>query len=305
MSRIVTIVFALLIIGSLTTVLPAEESKKKSKPAATQGTPADLNELSLEVSVLQTLHHLQLTKDQLQILAVLAPKTAAMPGQRKDAKGSASIRTTLTALRKALIEADDERIDKLNEELADRIVKEMTEFDDTIEATEAAQREAPKLLRRLSPRQVGRFFVANADELPDPLEQLLKAVEKAQKAKGDDWRDLRDNVPEAVARLLSGSDTEKAGKISDRVFDLLQQAHEMTGAEFTKKSPELEKTAKAIAESTGPVDVLSHVMEAALADVLSNPRLANAVALLLKQPDKPKVDEGDIKKDKPTPPKPQ
>ena len=108
-------------------------------------------------------------------------------------------------------------------------------------------------------------------------------MNKVRGLKDEQWKQLRDEVSEEVARLVAGLDTEKAGHVSDRVVQLLIQVRALKDDEFKKERPELEKTARQIVGEVGPLDVLRHAVERSLADLLSNPRLAAAIDARLKK----------------------
>ncbi len=98
-----------------------------------------------------------------------------------------------------------------------------------------------------------------------------------------DLKQVRDEVSEEVGRLAAGLDVDKAGQISDQVVQLLIQARALQEQEFKKRQPQLEKEARQIVGEIGPVDVIRHVVEQALAEMLSNPRLTAAIDARLKK----------------------
>src|SRR5208283_5317680 len=71
-----------------------------------------LNDLSMEVAALLTLHKFEMTRQQLEVLRKLAPETAPIPTDRDTAKANDQCRQVLTNLRAALLEEkrDEDRI---------------------------------------------------------------------------------------------------------------------------------------------------------------------------------------------------
>ena len=115
--------------------------------AAAPGAQPSLNDLSMEVAALQVLHDLRLTATQLQTVRRLAKETVPEESTREVAKASAEFRRTLMDMRDVLVADDDEeRIDKLLEQLEELGQKEKPELDDAAEVTEEARRQAPQLV---------------------------------------------------------------------------------------------------------------------------------------------------------------
>jgi hypothetical protein len=242
-----------------------------------------LNDLSMEVAALQTFYQLQLTPAQLEALRKFAKETAAESSAREPAKASADFRRTLTALRAALVEEDDERIDQLQDELDDLRENEKPELDDHIEMTDGARERAPELLRLLSPRQVAAYLGGHADEVPEPVERILEALARVRDLNPKEWKQLRETVAEEVGRGVVGLDLDKISQVGDKVIQLLIHARALKPEEFKAERPELEKMAREIVGNLSPFDVLRHALLQDLAELLSNPRLLAAVEVRLKK----------------------
>ncbi|HEV3263630.1 MAG TPA: hypothetical protein VG013_42740 [Gemmataceae bacterium] len=248
------------------------------KPAA-----ESLNDLNLEVEALQTLHALQATRPQMQKLRSLARQTADKPPVREAAKASEKFRKSLAELRDALAaNRDDERINKLTDKLDQLRNADKPELDDDIDITEEAREQAPKLLRMLTAGQVAGYLGSYADTIGDPLGRIQEALEKVRGLKDKEWKETRDQVCEDVGELVAGLDGDKATEVSDRVRQLLIMARGLRDEEFKKERPGLERMARRIVGDLGPTDVLRHVMERHLAELLSNPRLSAALEARLK-----------------------
>jgi hypothetical protein len=242
---------------------------------------SSLNDLSMEVAALQALYEFQLTPEQMKGLRQLAPETAGKPGARQAAKASAEYAKTLVELHGALVQpAKAERIHELEEKLAELAQNEAPELDDLIELTEAACRRAPELLRQLSARQVASYIAQF--EFPDPLELLHAALDQVRPLAPKEWKEFREELSSEVGRLVAGLDAERAGRVGDKVVQWLIQIRSLTEEEFKAQRSELERAARQIVGDLGPLDVLRHELEYALAELLSNPRLEAALAVRLR-----------------------
>jgi hypothetical protein len=250
---------------SLGRASPAEEVKKSGPPS--------LNDLSLEIAALETLYYLRATPAQKEKLRDLAEETADRSGLRQAAKGSAKFRQTMTDLRLALVKEEDKRVEELAKQLEDLRNAENPELDDAVEITDEARERAPEALRLLTPGQVAGYVGAYAESIPDPLEQLLDALDKVRDLKPDEWKELRDMLSDEVGWLVAGLDAEQASQVGDQVVQLLIMARALKEKDFQKQRPELEKKAREIVGQVGPTDVLRHFLERSLAELLSNPRL--------------------------------
>ena len=144
----------------------------------------DLNDLSLEVNALSTIHSLKLTDAQMQKLR-LAKETAQKPGKRTPASASKDYREKLLALRTALIEQNDERIEELNDELDELRDKENPTVDDGVDLTAAARKRAPEALKLLRVQQVKDYLEVLGDDLGDPLAELARGARGPAQPEGE------------------------------------------------------------------------------------------------------------------------
>jgi hypothetical protein len=254
----------------------ADEPKKSNK--------LSVQELNQEVVALQNLHDLDLSPTQLERLRTIAKETAAKAPPGGQVKVSEQFRKTLTELREALIDAsDDERIAELTGRLDELREAEKPEFPDDGEITEEAQQRAPEVLRLLTAKQAAAYIGAVAEEIKDPLELLLEALDQVRQMKNHKKvKEYRDQVAEEVGRLVGGLDSEKAGKINDQVVQWLIVVRSLKEDEFKTQRPDLEKRARDIVGTVGPTEVIRNFLEHSLADVLSNPRLVAAINARLK-----------------------
>lgn len=245
------------------------------------------NDLNLEVAALQVLHSFQFTAEQKKRLQKLAPETAEpQDAARAVAKISAEYRKTLERLRDALLKGDDdEQILNLEQKLDELREKEQPHLDDTIEITDEARKRAPGVLRQLYARQVAGYLVTLGEDIPDPLEILLDALDAARGLKKEEeWKTLRDDVQDQVGRLAAGLDSDKAVGIGNEAVQFLIRVRSIKDEkEFKTSRTALEKEARKIVGDVGPMDVLRNLTENALAELLSNPRLAKVLAARTKQ----------------------
>src|SRR5262249_55497143 len=119
-------------------------------------------------------------------------------------------------------------------------------------------------------------------DAPDPVESLLDALDAVRSLKADEWKALRQDLADQVGRLVAGLDADKATAVGDRAVQLLIRVRALKEAEFKEQRAELEKEARQLAGEAGPLDVLRHLAEYALAELLSNPRLGQALTARLR-----------------------
>jgi hypothetical protein len=252
--------------------------------ACARGGQPSLNDLSMEVAALQVFHDLRLTPTQLQTFRKLAKETVPEANTRETAKASVEFRRALMDLRDALVADDDEeRIDKLLEQLDELRQKEKPELDDSTEVTEEARRQAPQLLRLLSARQIACYLAAHVEEIPEPLERLIEALDKVRALNPEQWKAAREAVAEEVSRGVAGHDPDKAAQLNDKVVQLLIHARALKDEDFKTERLELEKMAREIVGNVSSLDVLRQVLVQDLAELLSNARLIAAIDARLKK----------------------
>jgi hypothetical protein len=250
---------------------PAKEGKA-AKPAAPSA-----HDVYLEVQALLTLHYLKLTPEQMQALRKVARKTAGPARPRDKATVSDEYREVLTDLRNALVDAnDDQRIEELEDKLDELDGREKPGLDD-VEVTAAARKRVPEVLRQLKLAQLVAYLAYVDEEVIDPLDRLLDALGSVRGLKPAEWKEKRDEVAEEVAWLVAGVDAEGADRVTDQVVALLSKARDLGDAEFKARRADLEKEARKIRGDMPPGRVLQHVVERALAEMLSNPRLGAAL----------------------------
>jgi hypothetical protein len=250
--------------------------------AAPPARPTDLNDLSLEVNVLLTLSRLDLSKDQAKALEGLAKGVAEKPTDRQPAKVSSKFRTALINLHSAIVKGDDAKINDAREKYEDLLETEDTELDDVFPVSEEAHARAGKFLRLLSPQQVAAYLMGQT--LADPAERLIDGLEEVRGVEGEDnKKQTCEDVATEVAQLLAGSNSEQQKQIQEKATELLVRAQALKDSDFKKQKTSLEKEARKIVGEVSPIDVLGHIVENNLAELLANPRLVPALQIELQR----------------------
>lgn len=256
----------------------SEPPKKAPEPG--------LHRVTQEVAALRTLYELRLTPEQMQSLLKLAKQTRAPDREYKKGKASDDYRSLLNDLRKALVEAGDtDRIDELEEKVSDLADSEQPDVDDTFEVTAKARQRVPEVFKQLKPAQVAAYYSRQADDVGDPLDDLVALLDDVRELKPDEWKEQRDETAEEIAWLVAGVDAVKGEKVYNDVLSLTKQAREATDEEYKAKKPDLEKKARAVVGDISPDQVLRHHLERTLAELLSNPCLEDALKARL-EPEK-------------------
>jgi hypothetical protein len=262
---------------------PPVKDKDKSKKLPVKMTESvDLGDVNAEVTVLQVLNALEVTKTQLAALATVAPKTAQSPPPRKGIKVSATYRKALSGLRSALLGGDEETIEAALKAHDAAREKENPDFDD-VEITDNARKQAPGLFRLLSARQVVQYVAGLADDFPDPFERLRDGMNESRKLRGKEWQTVRDDIAYQVGWLVGGLDSNQEEKARASATLLLNRAAGLSEKEYTEQRPALLKSARTLVARVGPAEVIRNYVERVLAETLSNHRLAAVVALLRKK----------------------
>lgn len=277
----------LLVMLAAAPALGRRDDEKKAAPQAgnvVKGKNAEeLVALKLEVAALEKLYHLELNARQLTVFLELAAKTAAPLPKTAEVRASPAYRQVLKDLHGALVDEEEERIQQLNEKLEALHEKETTEIEDEFEMTDAAMKAAPKAFKLLSAAQVVAYLAALDDEVPDPVERVLSAVEEGEELSGDEWKELRDETAEEVAWLVASFAGDNTPKVRKAVTAFLERGHRFKGEELKKEWAGLEKSAHQLVGNVSSLVVIQHYLERELAELLSNPRTMTALRLRSKQ----------------------
>jgi hypothetical protein len=235
-----SVLAGVLLLGVLTAAPAIGRRADEKKTASDAGNVVkgknveELISLKMEVDALEKLYHLELNARQLSAFLELDAKTAAPFPAAREARAGAEYRKVLKELHGALLEEDEERIDELSEKLEELQEKDPTEIDDEFEMTDAALKAAPQVFKLLSATQVVAYLAALDDEVPDPVERILSAVEEGEERTGEEWKELRDATAEEVSWLVAGFGGESAQKARNAVTTLLERGHRSKGEELKK-----------------------------------------------------------------------
>jgi len=255
----------------------SDKAKNESKKEETaKSTDLSLGELALEMQALRMIRTLNLSPDQIKQLQKLVHETA-MPSRERKGKASPEFRKVLLNLRDALAFDDEDSIDSLGEQLDQLNESEKPEIDDGVEVTDAARKAVPSVVKHLKVTQFVAYVTLVADQVVDPADELKERLDKVRLLSLAEWKEQRDEIADGVAKLLAGVDTKRAEKTRDQVIAILCQARTLSEEDYKKKRPNLEKEIDDLVEETGPTEIVKNIVQLALADLLSNPRLAAAL----------------------------
>jgi hypothetical protein len=240
--------------------------------------PSDVNQANLRVAALDTLYELDLSVDQLRSLQKLA-RDAGSARPRSDIS-NARFASLLKRFQDALLAGDnDQTIARLRGEVVDQI-ESVEGLDDQIEPTGPALNHAPEFCRNLKASQIAAFLASHADEVSDPAERMVEAVEEIRAAPASDAVGIGRKIANDIAHMVAGLDQDKSKTVADQVMEWLKQQpgskDQMTDAERAK----LEESAAKVIGEVSNMDVLEHWLQTQMAVLLSNPQLPDAISAL-------------------------
>jgi hypothetical protein len=246
--------------------------------ARQQSNSVNLNDISLEIAALETLHDLDLTPAQLTALSKLAKESAPKGQRREAANASSAVSRSLTALHAALSKGDDNQIGECRQKLDAVMEKEEPELDNNIIVTDAARRNASAALAVLSVPQTGTFI--GSLELTDPVELLMDGVEQVRTLKEKELETEIATLADELTWLIAGADADDSADTRDQVTAFLQRAKDLkSDADLAKQKKSLAKDAKDLVGDVSNLDVITHIAEKGMAELLSNPRLEAATRI--------------------------
>jgi hypothetical protein len=257
-----------------------DQEKPKAPPAKKPEDAAvkDLNELALRVAALKTLSLFEPRAEQVGQLAKVMKKDSAVVRVRNAPKAGPRCRQYLALLYDALLDDDRDAVKFFSDKLDVLRSAENAELDDGIETTDAARALAPEVLRLFNTRQVAAYLGAYDESLPDPLERVLQTLDDGQELQGAEWENLRDDAATDVGWMVAGFAKERAVKVSAAARSVLDGAHSLKGEDLKKHRAELEqKIRQQVLGKVNPAEVLRHIVEHDLAELLSNPQLPEAL----------------------------
>jgi hypothetical protein len=239
--------------------------------------PADANDLALEVAALQTIHHLNLTVPQLQMLAQFRKDNPLKDRNRDAARIGPEYRKALVSLRDAYARNDPAKIAECAEKHDALAEKENPDLDDAVYATELTRRKTTEVIRQLSARQAAGYYGFFSEDWKGPGELLSDALQNGRKAADADWASLRERTADDVAWLLAGCDDDTFKDARAKVVAFLDRARKLSDSEFKSQQVKREQAIQSLVAKVGPIEVLRHSLERDIAELLTNPRLGAAI----------------------------
>jgi hypothetical protein len=243
--------------------------------------PGPALKLEYQVAALETLQQFDLSPDQLRAIQKLA--SSVKPAKVADhVKISDEYRNALSEYRKALLTGDEDKIADAEDKVSDIRDKDENATEPDIDATESAREAAPKLLAILHPSQVASYISEHSDDVPDPVQTMIDALDEGEGKTGDDYASIKSEAADQVAVLLAGIDPKAQEPIAKKVSDWIDSNHKLSADELKNKRQSLEASAKEIVKQPDPIECLRHWLERDLADLLSNPELSESLSSRLK-----------------------
>ncbi|HTL28714.1 MAG TPA: hypothetical protein VL282_05830 [Tepidisphaeraceae bacterium] len=243
--------------------------------------PAQNAKLVYDVAALERLQQLDVSAEQLRAIDKLAVgvKPQALPDKMKLTD---EYRSALSEYRKAMISGDEDKISTAEDKVGEIKEKNEDSPDAEIDATESARHAAPELLSLLRPSQIAGYVSEHSDDVPDPLQTMLDALDEIQGKDGDDYTSVKEEASDQVALLLAGLDPAAQAPIAKKVGDWIDSAHKLSADELKTKHASLEASAKEIVKQPDPIQCLRNWLLRDLADLLANPQLHDVITARLK-----------------------
>ncbi len=274
-SRMVLSFGALLVLGLALLPGPARaQDKVISAP------PGDVNALSMEVAVLRTLFLLKASPHHLERIKTQFKEGVMKPRKREAADVSPEYKKALIDLRAALIAGDEDKVNELSDRLEELAKDDEPDIDDAVDISDESRKLAPKLLPSFDANLVVGYLASYGKDFPVPYRMMFRAMRldgKGKKASPEQWKEIRTAVANDVAWSVAGLDLKEQAKVRDEALKLLDRAHGLSNEDLLKQQAELRSAISKITGKASPLDVIKHVLEQDLAEMLSNPRLVPAV----------------------------
>jgi hypothetical protein len=262
------------IVGSVEAAGAARSNRPQRKSAADV---TSLNDVSMEVDALLTLHHFQMSREQLATLRRWAADTMQKPTKRQPPRATPEYRRALLELYVALRDhAEDARIDELTEKLDDVAEDSDPDIDDDVELTPASRKRAPEAFALLNKQQVARFF-EHQEEPKDAKEMLRSAIDHAGKASDAEWKELSEEIISDLGNQRGGVEIDRARTAAGQLTSWLRMVRSLSDRERQQKRPELEKALMDLVDTVSPEQMRENLAMRALAELLANPRLVAAI----------------------------
>lgn len=256
----------------------ASAAPAKGKPPAKAPAAAavDVNDLSLRVQAMESIYEFDLSDAQLSALRAAATG-AAQAKQRTAAKSTPKLVEILQGLQAALAKQDAEKVQDLRPQVDEAQTDEAVELDDDVVATDAARAKAPGIAKQLKASQIAAYLAEHADEVADPVEQLMDALNDVRDPDAEGADEEMQATAEEVGQLVAGSDAAKSKRVTEQALAWLKANKGLTDDQFASRHDALEASAKKLVGDVSPIQVLSNWLDGEIAELLSNPQLPAAI----------------------------
>jgi hypothetical protein len=244
--------------------------------------PADPNLASLRINALMSLYEFDMSPGQLKELRAAAVKTAGNQA-RPPVKGTAALAQAFKDVQSALEKRDEQAIVEARNKMVE--LTSDLDLDDDVNPTEAALAKAPAIRRQLRASQIAAFLAVHADELSDPTELVLGALEAIRDLRDDNKNGAKNGeiatlitqTGQTAGYLVFGTDSAKANGLASRISAWLKSTSELGAKEYDAQQSTQEEAVQKIIGDADPMDVLSHWLNFRIAQLLSNPELPGAI----------------------------
>jgi hypothetical protein len=245
--------------------------------AAQQAKEGTGDELEMLVAAMSKLHDMDLSAGQLKQLKTMAEQVE--PGKAPAAaKASAAYRTALAALRDALAADDDDKIDAAQDRVDALREQEKLPDSPDPEISDSARKQAPAAAALLSLGQVASYVAANEDDIVDPVEQMMDALDQLVDKPGDaEYAGIRSELASEVAVLVAGIDKGAEEPIAKKVAEWLDGARAADPASLDAQRDGYERAARKIVGKSDAFRSLRYWTQREMALLLSNPALPAAI----------------------------
>jgi hypothetical protein len=212
-------------------------------------------------------------------------ETADKRARDKPTSVSKNYERVLIELRAAFIMNNEARIAELSEQLEELADSEQPELDDTVEMTKTSRWQAIQLLQgRFDAKRIAGYIAAYGKDFPDPRGMLTKYTRdtKGVWPAQAQWQTTCEFLKREVSIALAGVNEKTELDVQEKVGAILDRAYGKSAEELKKEfanpySVGCRRLINEICNACGPTDVIAHILQRDVAELLSNPRLGPAM----------------------------
>lgn len=249
-------------------------------PAGVAAAPADVNDLSLRLAAMGTIYDLDLSESQLAAVKTLSGG-AADPKHRDAGKSTDKLTAAMKDLYAALTSQDHEKVASLRAQVDELMDDDVVDLDDDVTTTEIARSKAAGASKLLKASQIAAYLADHADEVADPVEQLMSTLLEATDPDAEDPDTEIADTTEAVSRLVAGMDSARAKQVADQITNWFKAGKAIKPEDLPARRDAFEASAKKMVGDVSAMQVLSNYIDGEMAELLSNPQLAGAIEATL------------------------